>query len=417
MNFGDLLVYVVSYFGLYTSLFFLLTLYEDRAFEKHSKLKRYPTVSVAVPCFNEENTVLKTLKSLLSLDYPKDKLDILIVDDGSTDRTYSVVHEFIKKNKLKCVRLLHKQNGGKYTAMNHALEVSKSEFFGLLDADSFVDKNALKNQLPYFEDKNVMAVTPSMRVCYPKRFLIRVQYVEYLIGTLLRKVFSSLGAEHVAPGPFTIYRREFFVKHGPFRKAYHTEDIESSLRIQSLNYTIRHAMDAKVYTQGLPDWKALTAQRLRWYHGFLRNAIDYKHLFTKKHGNLGMFILPSAFISVGLVILAMFYTLYSLADEMWRRWLNLMAVDFDIWRMINFHFDSFYVNTTSVMVLSLVTLVISLFLIWLAKRMSEEKEPIKWSYCLFFLFYWLFFGYWWARAILAAVFRTKVRWGHKTGMV
>ena len=262
-----------------------------------------------------------------------------------------------------------------------------------------------------------MAVTPSMRIHNPKKVLVRVQYVEYLLGTFLRTVFSYLGAEHVAPGPFTIYRRLFFEQHGGFRKAYHTEDIESSLRIQSLDYTIQHASNAQVYTQGVRTWKALTAQRLRWYHGFLRNAIDYRRLFGNKHGNLGLFILPAAFISVFLVLISMFYTVYQLTDSLWRRWLNLLAVDFDIWKMINFKWDSFYVNTTSIMILSLVTLVISVYFIWLAKKLSCEKQSIKWSYCLFFAFYWLFFGYWWMRAIIAAVFRTKVRWGHKTGVV
>lgn len=417
MNFGDLLIYIVTYFGLYTSLFFLLTLYEDNPLRKSKTLKQHPTVTVAVPCFNEENTVLKTLKSLLALNYPQNKLDILVIDDGSTDETHSVVQRFIQENKIHHVRLFHKENGGKYTAMNYALEQTNSEFFGLLDADSFVDRNALKNQLPYFENKNVMAVTPSMRIHNPKKVLVRVQYIEYLLGTFLRKVFSYLGAEHVAPGPFTIYRREFFLKYGGFRKAYHTEDIESSLRIQSLDYTIEHASDALVYTEGVRTWKALTAQRLRWYHGFLRNAIDYRRLFGNKHGNLGLFILPAAFVSVVLVIVSMFYTFYQLTDSLWHRWLNLLAVDFDVWRMINFKWDAFYINTTSVMVLSLVTLAISLYFIWLAKRLSEEKRSIKWSYCLFFLFYWLFFGYWWMRAIMAAVLRTKVRWGHKTGLV
>ena len=417
MNFGDLLVYIISYFGLYTSLFFLLTLYEDNPQRKPRRLSHFPTVSVAVPCFNEEGTVLKTLRSLLSLDYPQDKLTVMVVDDGSTDRTHAVVQEFIQQNKISNVQFLHKENGGKYTAMNYALERSTSEFFGLLDADSFVDKNALKNQLPYFKDQDVMAVTPSLRIHNPKKVLVRVQYVEYLLGTFLRKVFSYLGAEHVAPGPFTIYRKKFFEQHGGFRKAYHTEDIESSLRIQSLNYTIQHAANAKVYTEGVRTWKALTAQRLRWYHGFLRNAIDYRYLFGNKHGNLGLFILPAAFTSVLLVIVSIFYTLFHFADDLWRRWLNLLAVNFDIWRMFTFKWDSFYVNTTSIMVLSVVTLVVSLYFIWLAKHLSEERQSIKWSYCLFFLFYWVFFGYWWLRAIIALALRTNVRWGHKTGLV
>ncbi|HLD05173.1 MAG TPA: glycosyltransferase [Candidatus Nanoarchaeia archaeon] len=416
MNFGDFLIYLVSYFGLYTSLFFLLTLFED-APPKRKPLRQAPKITIAIPCFNEEHTVLKTVKSLLRLNYPQEKLDIVVVDDGSTDRTYTVVESFVNQNNIKNVRLFHKENGGKYTAMNYALERSDSVFFGLLDADSFVDKDALRNQLPYFKNSDVMAVTPSMRVHNPKRVLVRVQYVEYLIGTFLRRVFSLLGAEHVAPGPFTIYRREFFKKHGGFRKAYHTEDIESSLRIQSFNYTIQHAPDAKVYTEGVQTWKALTAQRLRWYHGFLRNAVDYKHLFSNRHGNLGLFILPAAFFSVFLVMISMFYTIYQFSDTLWRKWLNLVAVDFDIWRMLTFKWDTFYINNTSIMILSVFTLILSLYFIWLAKRLSEEKHPIKWSYCLFFLFYWLFFGYWWLRAILAAVLRMNVRWGHKTGLV
>lgn len=120
-----------------------------------------------VPCFNEERTVEATVNSLLSLDYPKEKLSLVLIDDGSTDSTWATLKKFEHHPQIQ---IFSKENGGKHSALNFALEKIDADLVGCLDADSFVDADALKKIIPYFDDSEVMAVTPSIKVHDQKVF-------------------------------------------------------------------------------------------------------------------------------------------------------------------------------------------------------------------------------------------------------
>ena len=183
MEFGIILMYVVAYFGLFTAIFFLLTMFENKKELKNPKPKKLPTVTIVVPAYNEEKTISKTLQSLLNLNYPKNKLEIIAVDDGSTDNTYKAAKQFTSQG----VKVYKKKNTGKADSLNFALKKSKGELFAALDADSFANPDCLKKMIGYFNDPKIMAVTPSLKVYKPKNMLQKIQYVEYLIGIFLRK--------------------------------------------------------------------------------------------------------------------------------------------------------------------------------------------------------------------------------------
>jgi cellulose synthase/poly-beta-1,6-N-acetylglucosamine synthase-like glycosyltransferase len=118
MDFGTVLIWVVAYFGLFTGTFFLLTLWENPKRLRNPRLPEdLPSVTVAVPAYNEEKTIAKTVESLLALDYPKRLLKIMVIDDGSTDRTYEVAMRFEKRG----VTVLTKKNSGKAAALNLAI--------------------------------------------------------------------------------------------------------------------------------------------------------------------------------------------------------------------------------------------------------------------------------------------------------
>ena len=140
------------FLSVYVQVFFFVTFLENRKKivirNGKVRLAKYPEVTVAVPCWNEEKTVAKTVHSLLNLNYPKDKIQIILVDDGSTDKTLDILKQFEHYSNIK---VFHKENGGKYTALNLALEHTQSEFFGGLDADSFVDPESLVRVMSYFE--------------------------------------------------------------------------------------------------------------------------------------------------------------------------------------------------------------------------------------------------------------------------
>jgi cellulose synthase/poly-beta-1,6-N-acetylglucosamine synthase-like glycosyltransferase len=409
LTFGDVLVYAVSFFGLYTAIFFLLTLYENRYQLGNPKLKRFPTVSIIVPAYNEEKTIAKTLESLLALDYPKDKLKILVIDDGSKDKTFKVA----KKYEARGVMVYTKKNGGKGSALNFALKKIDTELFGALDADSFVDKDALKRMVGYFENKKVMAVTPSMKVYSPKGILQSIQKIEYLFGILLRKTFAFMGCIHVTPGPFTIFRKYFFDKYGGYDEHNLTEDIEIALRIQSHDYIIENSVDAFVYTVSPKKFNPLLKQRLRWYRGFMDNVFNYKHLFSLKHGNLGAFMLPAAFISVFLILLSGFYFIFTFIKNSVKFYLNAQAVNFDIFDL-NFKIDLFFFNLGPIAIISIVGIVGGITMILLAKHLSKEKESIKYSYVIYVFIYWVLYAYWWLLAIYYKTFNKKLVWGSKS---
>lgn len=415
LPFGELLIYIATFFGLYTTIYFLLTVFETPDRIKYGESTWYPVVSVCIPCFNEENTVEKTLRSLTHLDYKRDKLEIIVVDDGSTDKTFTIAKQFADAHRNFDIKVLYKKNGGKHTALNLAIEKSRGEFFGALDADSFVDRYALRRIVRFFEDKAVSAVTPSMKIYKPSGFLQRIQAIEYLIGIFLRKAFAELGSINVTPGPFSMYRKSMFDKLGTYHSAHNTEDIEMALRIQRHHGIIENASDAFVYTIGPKKFKMLYNQRVRWYYGFLRNIFDYKDLFSKRHGNLGLFILPSSLFSVLLLISLLTYQLILLINNWIQRYLNLKAVNFNLGEMQWFNFELFFINTDATVILGIFTFLLAISIIYIAKEISDERNPLVLSYVFFLAGYWLLYAFWWIVAISKVIRNKEVTWGHKSG--
>src|SRR3989344_1310958 len=225
---ADIIFFILLFLSVYVQVFFLVTFLENRkkiiVRNENIKLSQYPTVTIVVPCFNEEKTVSKTVDSLLNLNYPKDKIKILLINDGSTDKTAEIINQFSRYPNIK---IFHKENGGKYTALNLGLEHLETDFFGGLDADSFVDSESLIRIMSCFEqDSSLMAVAPSLLVYNPKSIIQKVQKAEYNMGVYLKKMLGFLGAIHVAPGPLTIFRSRVFNELGPYRHGHNTEDME-----------------------------------------------------------------------------------------------------------------------------------------------------------------------------------------------
>lgn len=401
-------MYTVSYFGLFTAVFFLLTLIENRKTIRNPRPpKQLPKVTVMVPACNEEKCLAKTVNSLLHLKYPKGKLQIIIIDDGSKDKTLDIARGFEKDGVI----VLTKPNGGKGTALNMGLKHAKGEFVACLDADSVVEADALLKMLGYFDKRSVMAVTPSLKCTTPTTIWQKIQVVEFLLGVYLRKVFAYLGSIHVTPGPFTVFRKEFFDKYGGYDVTTCTEDIEISLRIQAYGYEIENAVDANVYAVAMPTFMTTKNQRVRWYKGFIENTQKYKQLlFSKKYGNLGLFVLPSAYLSVILAMVMVSYSIYVMIDKNYSRLVNLYNVNFDIWKLLELKWDVFYLNQSPLMMIGLVALCTGIATVYLAKRLSKERQNIALCYVLFMFLYLPLYAYWWASAIHARVKGKDVGW-------
>lgn len=409
MNFGNLLMYSSLLMGLYITIFFLITILENRRRLHRISLKgKTPSVSFIIPCYNEEKNISQTIESLLALDYPKDKLRILVIDDGSKDKTFKIAKALEKKGP---VNVYHKENGGKHTALNYGLARVHSEFVGTLDADSFVDPQALKKMLPYFSNPNVQAVTSSLKVYQPKSIWQHLQNAEYMLGIYFRKAASLLGSLNVTPGPLTVFRRSIFKKIGHYRRAYQTEDCEIALRLQSCNFQIENTVDACVYTVAPSNFKTLYRQRVRWYQGTLRNTWDYRHLFSWKQGNLGLLVLPASFLGIFLLLTITGYTIVKTTTNFLDSFLAWQAINFDL-SQFSINWDWFFIS------LNLLTLlgIISLFLTALAMLLGQKLSRGNFSWelgkgiFLALLFYIPLYSLWWLGAITQVVFHRQPNW-------
>ena len=408
---------IIAYVFLFTSLnfevFLLITYFENYLEIKDEKnlinlgLKKYPSVTIIVPCWNEESTVSKTVYSLLNLDYPKDKLRVIIVDDGSDDKTWENIQKFRNNPQIE---IYTKENGGKYTALNFGLSKLGTDLVGCLDADSFVHKDALRHIVRHFQDREIMAVAPSVKLWQPKGPLQLLQKVEYGFGIFTRKMFSYMQAVYITPGPFSIFRKEVFIELGGYRHAHNTEDIEIALRMQKNGYKIAHAHNAMVYTIPTNTMKKLLKQRVRWTYGFINNAIDYKYMFfNKKYGNLGIFILPMAAISIVSLISIAGISIFNIGHMMVSEYVRIQTVGFSF-HFPSLNFDWFFINTQLIAIVGLVATIGNITMILISKKMSEGKFDIGIDLIFFLTLYMFIAPLWLGKAIYNTVFSKQPSW-------
>lgn len=408
----SLVFYILIFLSVYVQVFLLVTFLENNrkiiTRKGDTKLSRYPAVTITVPCFNEERTVYRTVRSLLELHYPKDKLKLLLVDDGSTDGTWNALQKF---SHYPNIRLFKKENGGKYTALNLGLFHTETEFFGCLDADSHVHPEALVRIMSYFERvADAMAVVPSVTVSNPKNLIQNAQKAEYHMGVYMKKMYDFLGAINVTPGPFTIFKRKVFDNLGPYRQAHNTEDMEIAYRMQVNNYKIVHCNDAYVYTNIPETVKKLYRQRLRWMYGFINNTLDYKSaLFKKKYGNFALFALPTAIVSVFAVGYLFSRIIYDIGDFLYSKFIQIQTVGLQLTSGAG-SFDPFFISTKMSLFLILLIYGGVIFAIMFGRRMSDGKWRLSIDMLYFFLLFRILAPFWIIKAIWNTLLSRTPAW-------
>jgi cellulose synthase/poly-beta-1,6-N-acetylglucosamine synthase-like glycosyltransferase len=298
----------VTFIGIYLNVWFLLIVLGNKSkIREKKKALRTPSISILIPAYNEAKTLARSLKSILKLDYPKSKLDTIVIDNGSTDRTLEVAKRF-KKYGIKVLSLPMR---GKTKALNLGLKHAKGELIGVLDADTFVSKRCLKNMIGYFNDKDVGAVTNHVRVASSRKLFPSIQDVEYIFSAFSKKLISLLGALYIVPGTLSLIRRDLVKKIG-FSEDTITEDMDIALCMLKKDYKIVNSIDAISYTEVPSTFKALLKQRVRWYRGFIQNVRKHSDMiFNRKYPHLGCFILPfssffAIFVGISLTIFLIF---------------------------------------------------------------------------------------------------------------
>ena len=413
MDFYNLFVYVLTFIGLFATSFYVINLFYYKKQERNPNEKPLK-VSVIIPAYNEEKTIVSTIKSILSTNYPKDLLEIIVVDDGSIDKTYALAKKFASSVNPR-VKIFTKSNGGKGSALNLGIKHAGGEIIITMDADTFVSPDSVRKMMNYFYSKDVMSVTPSMGVYEPKNIWQRVQQIEYFLGVFLRKSFASLNAIHVTPGAFSAYRKEFFEKYGGYDEKNITEDLEIALRMQSKRFIIENAPEAVIYTRGPMTFKTLLVQRRRWYTGLVKNLWAYRHLFGFKRGPLGYLTLPLAIVAIFSSMFLTTYTLIRTIDNLHHELSSLMTINFQFYN--NFELNSFIVQRFVINLFSQPVFVITfLFLVILgsylifARKKMRFTESLKWSYIVFIALFAILFTIWWAISFIYIIFNKKVVW-------
>jgi biofilm PGA synthesis N-glycosyltransferase PgaC len=410
MTIPELLTYTVVFLAVYVQVFLMVTYFEH--YRKVKKLKNepvpvltvFPKVAIMVPCWNEAKTVHATIASLLMLDYPADRLEIIAIDDGSTDTTWQELQQYKDHPQ---VRIFRKENGGKHTAINFGIDNTDAEIIGGLDADSYVAPDALKRMIGVFQAiPDAWAVTPSLVVHNPKNILQYAQRIEYNMSTYTKKMLSFLGAIHVTPGPFSLFRKELFNKIGNFHKAHNTEDQEFAYRMQQHHMRIEHCVNAFIYTSSPDTVKKLYKQRLRWIYGFIQNTLDYRRLiFKKEYLNFSFFTLPSGIISIIAVVYLSLVFLYDAILFIIKKITQYSIAGFHHGTLLHPRFDLFYINTATVTFVTLILYFLLIFSIVAGTRMNKQGSGLDWHIIAYILIYSVIAPFWLLKAVWNSVAR------------
>lgn len=330
-------VFFILYLIGYSTFLFLSVLVGSSELYKIHKQKRlqnilpndyFLPITIVVPAYNEEITVVETVKSLLELDYRL--YEIIVVDDGSKDNTAKEVidafnmHPVLRpiRRRIKCqpeefiyethaekvpLTVIRKKNGGKADALNMGINAANYPYFICMDADSVLQYDSLKNIAePVLRNRNVAAVGGLVRLSndvelencrvkkyrLPKNIIAAMQVLEYDRSFLASRIlFDKFNGSLIISGAFGLFKKDVVVAAGGYDSKTMGEDMELVVklheycRVNNMDYSICYATDAICWTQAPEKLGDLKKQRKRWHLGLFQTM--YKHrkmLFNQKFG-------------------------------------------------------------------------------------------------------------------------------------
>ena len=250
-----------------------------------------PQVTVLIPAYNEEAAIVQTVNSALACDYPK--LEVLVVDDGSTDHTAELVRTNFGTDAR--VRLISQPNRGKPAALNHGLAEATGEVTISIDGDTIVDPEAIPCLVRHFADPRVGAVAGNVKVMNRNRWLTRWQALEYITSQNLEKrAFDLLNCIPVVPGAVGAWRTSLLLANHGFSGDTVAEDTDLTLTIRRDGWKILYDEDAIGRTEVPETVEALIRQRFRWTFGTLQAVWKHRDAVGKpKYGTLGWIAIPN----------------------------------------------------------------------------------------------------------------------------
>jgi len=276
------------------ALAFAQWLRSRRRQRQHAGEQYEPFVSIIVPAYNEEFVIEATIRSLLNSDY--DNFEIIVVDDGSLDRTSEVMRERFGDEPL--VKLFTEPNAGKAAALNLGLRHAKGDVIVALDADTQFPAETIRALARRFSDPEIGAVAGNAKVGNRVNIVTRWQALEYITSQNMdRRAFASLNCITVVPGAVGAWRKELIEGCGGFSSDTLAEDQDLTLRIRKLGYKIGYEEAAIGWTEAPQSLRMLARQRFRWAYGTLQCLWKHRDaLFRPRYGALGFVAMPNVWI-------------------------------------------------------------------------------------------------------------------------
>ncbi len=304
-------------------------------YRTYTKSDNMIPISVLVPAYNEQETIIDNIKSLLSLNYPT--FEIVVINDGSKDETlnrivdafnlkkvYQPIRNLIKTKNITSVYksldvpnlvLVDKENGGKADALNAGINISKYPVFTSIDADSILESDSLVRVImPFIEDRLTIAVGGIVRIAngstikngkiesvnLPKNHLALFQIIEYLRAFLSGRMgWGAMNALLIISGAFGAFRKDIIVEAGGYLPNTIGEDMELVVRLHHIlkkrgqKFRIKFIPDPVCWTQAPEKLSDLRSQRKRWQIGLMDSLIRHRAmLFNPKYGLAGLLAAP-----------------------------------------------------------------------------------------------------------------------------
>jgi cellulose synthase/poly-beta-1,6-N-acetylglucosamine synthase-like glycosyltransferase len=249
---------------------------------------------VLIPAFNEEKVIVSTIERILSSTH--EKLEVLVVDDGSSDNTAHLARTHFAHEPR--VTVMSIPNGGKANALNVGLAAARHDIVVALDADTQFEAATISRLVRWFADPRTGAVAGNAKVGNRVNMITRWQALEYVVAqNLERRALSALDTLTVVPGAVGAWRREALLELGGFPAETLAEDQDLTIAIQTAGYSVVFDPAAVAWTEAPATVKGLAKQRFRWAYGTLQCLWKYRGItFNPRYGELGLVALPQVWL-------------------------------------------------------------------------------------------------------------------------
>ncbi len=281
-----------------------------------------PQVAVLVPAYNEETVIVRTIRSVLRSEYPH--IRVLVIDDGSTDRTVENATEaYAKEIASGRVTILTKPNAGKAEALNYAINFLEEDLYVGIDADTVIAKDAISRLVCHFADPRVGAVAGNAKVGNRVNLWTRWQALEYITSqNFERRALDLFDVVTVVPGAIGAWRTEAVRRGGCYPINTVAEDADLTMNLLEQNYKVIYEDQALAFTEAPVNMRGLMRQRFRWSFGILQAVFKHRKA-VRTNRAMGLFALPNILIfQILLPLVSPFIDLmflFGLVSYAWQR--------------------------------------------------------------------------------------------------